>query len=334
MSVVPRVLSIVSPPVSLLQRLLARTVPAGFAVALLAALLAALAGAAAAPDVPVLAVTEDLDFDRPESWAMKYFANVTLLTGLGAPRQRQVGELEVGVEALWIPHLSAEERTVGFDGTKTEDLNKVPAYLRPRVTVGLPGDVSLTASWVPPVEVEGVEPNLFALAVERPLWRRNAWGLGARLYGQTGEIEGDFTCTDEDLQAPPGEPGNLFGCEARSSDTYDITYYGFELIGSRRFGGPDREDNASQVHFGAAATFLDLEFQVDALTFGLRDRTLQRTDGWTYSLTAGARWPLGERTHFGGELFYAPLSVERPPARDEENDDLLNARVMVGFRVR
>ena len=293
-----------------------------------------LLGVSAAPvrgqDVPVVDLTEDLDFDRPESWAMKYFASVTLLTGLGAPREREPGAVEVGVEALWIPHLGEEERTVGFDGTKPEDLNKLPAYGRPRVTVGLPGKLSLTASYVPPLEVEGVEPHLLALALERPLLRGDAWGLGIRLSGQVGEIEGDFTCTADDVQAPPGAPGNRFGCQEESSDAYDIASYGFELIGSHRFG----EDRAPELHFGAAANFLDLEFQVDALTFGFRDRTLQRTDGWTYSVTAGARWPLGERSHFTGELFYAPLSVERPPERDEENDALFNARLMVGFRVR
>lgn len=295
----------------------------------------------AAQDVPVLDVTEDLDFDRPEAWAMKYFANVTLLTGLGAPREREAGQIELGLEALWVPHLSAQERTVGFDGTKTEDLNKVPAYLRPRLTVGLPGEVSLVASWVPPVEVEGVEPNLFALALERPLADRGAWGLGARVYGQVGEIEGDFTCTEDDLQTPPGEPGNEFGCQAESNDTYDIAYYGLELVGSYRFGRAgtwaapsDLTASGPEVHFGVAASYLDLEFQVDALTFGFRDRTLERTDGWTYSFTGGARWPLGERTHLSSELFYAPLSVERPPERDDENDALLNARLMVGFRVR
>jgi hypothetical protein len=291
---------------------------------------AMLALPARAQDPPVVKATQDLDFDRTESWAMKYFANVTLLTGLGAPRERDPGAVEVGVEALWIPRLDAAQRTVGFDGTKTEDLNKLPAFLRPRVTVGLPGRLSLTGSYVPPVEVEGVRPHLLALALERPLIQRGLWGLGARLYGQTGQIEGSFTCTADDLAAPPGAPGNEFGCQEESSDTYEITYYGFELTGSRRLGaaaGPE-------VHFGAAANFLDLEFQVDALTFGFRDRTLQRTDGWTYSLTAGARWPLGERSHFTGELFYAPLSVRRPPERNRENDALFNARLMVGFRVR
>lgn len=290
---------------------------------------------AAAQDVPVLDVTEDLGFDRPESWAMKYFASVTLLTGLGAPRERDPGQVELGLEALWVPHLSAEERTIGFDGTKTEDLNKLPAYVRPRVIVGLPGKLSLVASYVPPVKVGGVEPNLLALALERPFLDRRSWGLGARLYGQIGEIEGDFTCTDEDLQAPPGAPGNEFGCQAESSDTYDVGYYGLELIGSYRFGEEEGgESRAPEMHFGLAASYLDLEFQVDALTFGFRDRTLQRTDGWTYSLTGGARWALAERTHLTGELFYAPLAVRRPPEREDENDALLNARLMVGFRVR
>ena len=35
----------------------------------------------------VIDVTEELDFDRPESWAMKYFASLSLLTGMGVPER-------------------------------------------------------------------------------------------------------------------------------------------------------------------------------------------------------------------------------------------------------
>lgn len=282
----------------------------------------------------VVGITEDLDFDRPESWAMKYFANVTQLTALGAPRERRPGEVEIAVEGGWIPHLDVDERRVGFNGTKTEDLNKLAAFARPRITVGLGGGFSLTAAWIPPVELEGVEANLLALALERPLAVRGPWGLGARLYGQSGEVEGDFTCTDEDLVAPPGEPGNEFGCQAPSEDSYDLTTLGLELVGSYDLRG----ERAPQLHFATAANYQDLEFQVDALRFGFRDRNLLRTDGWTWSAAAGATWSLGEAARLATEVFYAPLEVDRPgsgrPDTENETDALLNARLMVGFTVR
>ena len=46
----------------------------------------------------------------------------------------------------------------------------------------------------------------------------------------------------------------------------------------------------------AAAEGLDMEFQVDALTAGVLDRTLLLADGWTWSVNAGASWRLGGPT--------------------------------------
>lgn len=283
-----------------------------------------------AQDVPVISPTEDLDFDRPEAWAMKHFASLSLLTGMGAPQARQVGSVELGFEAGWIPNLSAEERTVGFAGTKEEDLNKLSAFGRLRATFGLPHRFALTAGWVPPVEINGVKANLISLALERSLLQRGAWALGLRLYGQTGDIEGDFTCGDRDLESPPGEPGNEFGCEERSQDTYDLVYGGVELNGSYLLSG----QRSPRLHLGLAANVLDMEFQVDAVTFGFRDRTRLRTDGWTYSMNAGADWYLGGNTGLVVELFYSPLDVIRPPRTAPRGDDLLNLRLMVRHRLR
>ena len=76
---------------------------------------------------------------------------------------------------------------------------------------------------------------------------------------------------------------------------------------------------------------MDMEFQVDAVTFGIVDRTLLRADGWTWSFNTGASWRLGERTSLAAELFYSPLSVVRPPSTAVENDPLLNLRTMLRF---
>lgn len=261
---------------------------------------------------------------------MKYFASVGTLTGLGAPRTRNVGSVELGFEVGWIPGLSAEERTVGFAGTKEENLDRLSVFGRLRATFGLPNRFAATVGWVPPVEVSGVETNLVSLALERPLVQRGPWGLGLRFHGQTGKIQGDFTCSDDDLRFAPGEPGNEFGCEARSQDTYELTQAGLELTGSYAVGG----ENAPRLHLGMAANRLDAEFQVDARTFGFRDRTRLVTAGWTWSVNAGAEWLLGRRTGLAAELFYSPLDVVRPPATMSRNDGLLNARLLLGYRLR
>lgn len=277
-----------------------------------------------------LALVDELDFDDPEAWAMKFFTSASLLTSLGPVEERDAGSVELGVEVLSVPHLSAEERTVGFDGIKEEDLNRSPVGVRLRAAFGLPAGWSLVFGWVPPVEVDGVEANLFSAALERPLLKAGPWGLGLRLHAQVGESEGDFTCGEADAAIPPGAPGNEFGCEAPSNDEATLEYVGVELVGSYRWGG----ERAPDLHFGVGAQRLDLEFQVDALTFGFRDRTLLLADGWTYSATLGATWSLRERSRIGVELFYSPLEVDRLGQAPGENDPLFNVRALFRYRIR
>ena len=284
---------------------------------------------------PALEGTEIIDFDRPEAWAMKRSASLALLTALGPPRNREAGSVELGLEVGWNPSLSEEERRVGFNGTKVEDLNRLAVVPRPRVTIGLGRNWSLDAAYVPPVEVEGLTPNVVSLALERPLWHVDNWVFGVRGYGQVGSIEGDITCTEEEAAIPPGDPGNEFGCEEPSSDRTTLNYAGLGITGGYRF--PGTQDSA--VHFGVFANYMDLEFKVDALTYGLRDRTTLVTDGWTYSLNAGFSWPLGRPTRLALEAFYSPLEVDRPvrddddaaPRVDSRNDALFNLRAMFSY---
>jgi hypothetical protein len=129
------------------------------------------------------------------------------------------------------------------------------------------------------------------------------------------------------------EPANVFGCEAPSADEVSLNYGGVGLTGGYLF--PGKADSA--VHFGAFATYMDLEFQVNALTYGVRDQTTLLTDGWTYALTAGFSWALGTPTRLAVEAFYSPLEVDRPLRNGEStviesrNDGLLNVRAMFSY---
>ncbi len=291
---------------------------------LLLAVTVALTPAVAQDRPPV----ETLDFDHPEAWAMKWFNSASLLTALGPVERREVGSVELGFEALSIPHLSAEERTVGFGGVKEEDLNRTPVAGRLRVTVGLPAGLALTLGWVPPAAVGGVESNLLSAALERQVLTRGRWRLGLRLFTQIGDSEGDFTCSAKDASIPAGAPGNAFGCEAASADTVTLEYTGLEAVGSYAWPGGRRP----VLHFGVAAQYMDLQFQVRARTFGFEDRTLLLTDGWTYSGTFGATWAIGSRSRLGTEIFYSPLTVDRLGSPGHQNDALFNVRAL--FRVR
>jgi hypothetical protein len=138
-----------------------------------------MAAAAPAASQTVIDEVEELDWDRPEAWAMKYYNSVSLLTGLGPPRAR---------------------------------------------------------------------------ALERPVLESGAWVIGVRAFGQTGRVEGDFTCSEADASYPPGSPNNLYGCEAPSNDRLSLDHLGVALTGVVAV-------RATDLHFGAAATFMAGSFR-------------------------------------------------------------------------
>lgn len=272
----------------------------------------------------------ELDFADPESWAMQYFASASVLTSLGPIEPSQPGELHVVFEAMWVPELDREQRTVGFGGFKEEDLNRSPVWGRLRLDVGLPGKFTATLGWIPPVELDGVDANLVSLALGRPLVTRDTWGLGLRLVGQTGEVQGDLTCKEGGEHLfPSGSPENPFGCDAPSSDEVTLDYWGAQLVAHHRLQGGD----GPIIHYGASWHRMDLDFQVEALTFGFLDRSLLQAEGDTWALTAGARWDLGDRSTLAVEGFYSDLDVERR-GRDRESDPFWNLRIGFGYRIR
>jgi len=275
---------------------------------------------------------EQLAFDRPESWAMKYFTSVTLLTGIGVPNVAEKCSVDLAFESGWIPGLSASHRRVGFNGTKTEDVNRSPLLGRIRARVGVGAGVTVEAAYVPPVELDGAKPNLLAISVARPLASGPEWRLGARAFAQFGSIEGDFTCSRDEIGSPR-DPA--FNCLEASNDEISQRYLGAEVgIAGGSWLGP------LEPHLTVGLSYLDMEFQVRARYNDVVDQTLFVTDGFAVFGTAGIGYRLSEALDLSGEVFYSPLYVE---GRDRGIDGvgeargshgLLNARAMVSYRVR
>ncbi len=275
--------------------------------------------------------TEHLDADRPEAWAMFYTTTVTLPAGLGTPQTREPGSIDAGIELGSFPSLDKEERTVGFNGTKEEDLNKAPVFARPRLTIGLPGNFSLVLAYVPPLRVYGLKPNLFAVILERPLLQHNAWRIGARLYAQTGTVEGDFTCSDNVANKPPGSPQNPFGCEGKSADEATQRYAGLELSASYRF----ETLRGLSPYLSVSTNYLDTRVRIDAITFGVKDRTKLMADSWNQAISAGLSYPINARLSFSAGMFYSPLKVRRNfDGTSSQNDEFLNFRALLSYRFR
>ncbi len=272
---------------------------------------------------------EDIDFDRPEAWAMKYFAGVTLLTPLTAGRPG-AGDVDLGFDVGYIPHLDADQRRVGFNGSKEEDLNKLPAIGRARARFGLPAGLLLDVAYLPPIEVAGVKGHVLSLGLERELGRSGSWSWSLRGHGQVGRVSGDYTCSEEVASSPPGSEGNPYGCEGPSDDTSTLNYLGIAAVAAYR----PLSERAPVVQAALLATYNDLAFQVDSMTYGYHDRTYLESDGMTYAVTLGVDWALGATTGFALEALYVPLTVVRPPAANAEHDDLLTVRAAFGYRLR
>jgi opacity protein-like surface antigen len=296
-----------------------QTTRAARAIAVTLVLLAA-SRAAAQP-------VEHIDFDRPEAWALKYFTAVSTFTPLGPPELRRPGSIDLGFEAGWVPYLSESQRRVGFEGTKVEDLNRTPIFGRPRLLVGLPAGFSAEVGWVPPIEINGSKSNLLDMAVERPVFEKEPWSLGLRVYGQIGHSEGDFTCPADVASQPPGSPANPYDCNATSNDIVTLNNIGAALTAGLKVG--DRVT----LHLSGGGTYNDVQFQTHAVTDGVPDNTLLITHGWTGWVAGGASLNLCERLSVALELFYSPLGVVRPPSQETQNDGLFNVRGLLKYRL-
>ena len=139
----------------------------------------------------VVKADEHLAPDRPEAWAMNYFAAASLLTSFGQTAALAPGRWGVALELGHIPRLGDAQQRVGFNGLKTEDLNKSPVFGRLRLQVGLPADWVAELGYTPPLTVDGVRSHdLVALAMGRRIIERGRYALSVRAVGQHGDEHG------------------------------------------------------------------------------------------------------------------------------------------------
>jgi opacity protein-like surface antigen len=290
----------------------------------------AVASAAPARAQSVVSEAETLDFDRPESWGMKYYVSLALLTSMGVPEKRAAGSVDLGFEGSYVPQMNDDERRIGFNGTKLEDVNKTPFFGRIRGSLGLGRGLALELGYTPPLEVGGAKPNILALALGRSFDLSPTWRLGVRGYGQIGTIEADITCSADEVAAGDDVQQNPFQCVEPSQDESRHKLIGLELVAGR--GG----DSRFKPYVGLGLSYMDLEFQVNALySDGLvEDHNLQLTSGTTVSASAGLTFEANERWRVTAELFYAWLSVTRPPATTSGNEGVFNGRMFVSYRIR
>jgi hypothetical protein len=256
---------------------------------------------------------------------MNYFAAASFMTGFGETPALAPGQWEVAAELGHIPRLSDKQQRVGFNGFKTEDLNRSPALGRIRLMAGLPAGWVAELGYTPPVSINNTRPrDLIAAAIGRRVIERGSYTLSARVFGQHGEVSGDITCPGE-LAGVADSERNPFGCQAASNDRIGLNYYGIELTSSL--------DHAPwHWHASLAAVRTELEVQVDALAYDVRDRTRLTANDVVAYIALGTSRDLGEHWRCGAEILYVPLTVKRDDESSSESDPLTSLRLQLRYR--
>jgi hypothetical protein len=267
-------------------------------------------------------------FDQPEAWAMKYFTSMTLLNGLDVHEPLPPGSIQIGAEIGWLPRLSTVQQRVGFFGSAPQDLNKAPFFVRPRVTIALPGRFSFTAAGVPPVRSFGITPRLAAVSLAHPIYDRDGLMIGWRAGGQVGTVTGSFTCGPAMVAAGLDTPANPEGCVAPSSDTATLRYGGVAIDISRRAG------RAWTPHASVGVNYMSTVYQINAVTDEYIDHNRLDTHGLTVAASAGIGYAMTKRLTVAADVFYSPLTVRRRFDAPRSIDGALNARALVLYRLR
>ncbi|MFB3902589.1 MAG: outer membrane protein [Acidobacteriota bacterium] len=270
---------------------------------------------------------ERLAKDRPEFWAMKLVGSELLMTLMDFPHGTETGRLELGLEAGWLPSLSAQQRLVGFSGTKEENLNRTPVFARPRVSLGLPHEFTFSAGYVPPARIDGIRPNILTLAAGRPVLSTSIWRLAVRFHGLVGNLRGDITCDRDTVSAGLDPVRNPYLCEAPSNDTMTIRAGGFDV--SHSFA----VTRSIQPYVTVGLNYFDTKFQTDARYSGIVDHSRLLGAGSAFSVGAGLSYRVARRMRVTGEAYYTPLDVQRY-LQPRITDGLFNLRALLAYELR
>ena len=270
---------------------------------------------------------EELAFDRPEAWAMRYFTGAALMQGNGAPPGLAARQFAVGLDVVEIPSLSEAERRVGFNGVKEENLNKAPVLVRPLLHYGVTDRLSVTGAYVPPIEVfDRLRTHVAALSLNFTVYERGDLRLVLRGIGQWTEARGDFTCAAE-WAGDPDPIRNPFACEEPSNDTF--TSWSGSLEGSAEY----RLSPRWSAFANAAWTYADLTFDVDAHYAGMHDTRQLTSDGSIWSFGIGARVNVTERLSAALSVVHVPLDIRRPPDYEKRSEPLTHFRLTLNHRL-
>jgi hypothetical protein len=261
------------------------------------------------------------DTDSREADLFGHFSVPLAFSPAQAPWVYRPGAIQIGVEGTYLPDASDRIATATTcqPGKGPENVNLLSAFPRPRIGFALGDGVLLEASWVPPVRLNGVRPNLWSFALSRtvPVDQHGTMFMG-RAHTTIGHINAPFTCSAKDVK-DPATPICLGG--EVSDDRYSPNIFGVELA----FGWALSQGRI-RPYLGSGYNILHPRFRVN---FTRSDGTLDDTK-IEVNLS---RWIL-----FGG-LTFAPvqgftISTEAYSAPSDQITGRIKATLITGGRRR
>jgi hypothetical protein len=218
------------------------------------------------------------------------------------------GSVHLGVEGALLPDASSRMRTpTKCRPTAGPENWNVGSYLiRPRVGFALGDGVLLEASWLPPVRIGDIKPNLWSFALSRtvPMNTKGAMFSG-RLHTTLGSVRAPITCSAAAILAA----GPCFN-GTRSNDRFSPNIFGVELAVAWPLA-----QGRLRPYFGGGYNILHPRFQV-SYTDSLGQRNDQKT-----------RVNLSRWTVFGGATLEPVPGFMLSAEAYSAPSDLITARV-------
>ncbi len=244
----------------------------------------------------------------PQAQVMGYYAAIMEFTPVGLAEAS--GRWEIGGSLGFIPALSAEDRAVGFGGTKLEDTNRCPVF--PRLTAARSfGAVAVEGGWTPPITVCGVQANIGALAVSYRLGApAAAWNGVVRAATTVGTLDAAITCGEDDIADPANQT-----CYAGSLSDDRVAPLTLSMQAALVWNGGRRRhiEPYLLVGVGRHRMHFDVNYARAASNAGnlpaLDDHERLAATLTRMHAAVGASWAPAGRLRLGGELYGSPGAV-------------------------
>jgi hypothetical protein len=220
---------------------------------------------------------------------------------LEAPVRQPTGAIGLTLEGSYLPKIDSATRvpSVCRPGKPAENTNLLFGFVRPRLVLNSSQGFFLELSWVPPIRINGVKANLFALAGGRTVTLNPASLLRARAYWTGGTIRAPFTCPEYALN----DPAYQCGGGKVSDDKYQPNAFGGDFSIGWSLG-------KLQPYLGIGVNFLRPRFQVNHTdSLGITDNTKVEVNLTRFAAMGGVTLVLSPVFRLGGELYTQPTDV-------------------------